>query len=209
MTLTIHHLGVSASERIPWLCEEIELPYQLIRYDRDPDTRMAPPAYRALHPFGTAPVIDDDGRRLAESGAIVAYLLSRYGGGRLVAAPDDAEFADYLFWFHFANASMLPGMMNELTARRLGATLDPARDRAGRAFALVEARLAAAPYFAGEAFTAADIMMVFPLTTMRVFAPRDLASYPAIRAYLHRIGERPAYRAAMGKSDPDLAPLLA
>jgi glutathione S-transferase len=208
MTLTIHHLGVSASERILWLCEEIGLPYRLVKYDRDPQTRMAPPAYRALHPFGTAPVIEEDGLVLAESGAIVEYLLARHGGGRLIVGPADPAFAEYLFWFHFANGSMLPGMLNELTVRRLGSTMDAGRDRAGRAFTLVEERLGCSAFFAGAALTAADIMMVFPLTTMRAFAPRDLAPYPHIRAYLQRIGERPAYRAAMAKGDPDMAPLL-
>ena len=208
MTLSVHHLCVSASERILWLCEEMTLPYTLVKYARDPQTRMAPPAYRALHPFGTAPVIEDDDLVLAESAAIVDYLLARHGKGGLVVDPADPAFADYLFWFHFANGSMLPGMTNELIVRRLGSTLDAGRDRAGRAFALVEARLEHSPYFAGDAFTAADIMMVFPLTTMRVFAPRDLAPYPHIRAYLQRIGARPAYRAAMAKGDPQMTPLL-
>lgn len=110
MTLTVHHLGVWASERILGLCEEIGLSYRLVRYDRDSMTRMAPPEYRSPHPFGTAPVIEEDGLVLAESGAIVQYLLARYGGGRLTVQPEDPAFANYLFWFHFANGSMLPGV---------------------------------------------------------------------------------------------------
>jgi glutathione S-transferase len=165
--LTVHHLGISQSERIVWLCEELELSYRLQRYERDPVTRLAPAEYKALHPFGTAPVITDDNLVLAESGAIIEYILARHGRGRLVVTPDRPEFTDYLFWFHFANGSMLPSMV-----------------------------------------VAADIIMLFPLTTMRVFVPRDLAPYPNIRAYLGRIGARAAYQQAMRKAEPTLTPLL-
>lgn len=103
--ITIHHLGVSQSERVIWLMEELELPYRLIRYERDPVTRLAPLAYKALHPMGTAPVITDGATVLGESSAIVEFILARYGEGRLAVAPNAPEFADYLYWFHFANSS--------------------------------------------------------------------------------------------------------
>ena len=132
--LTVHHLGISQSERIVWLCEEIDLPYRLLRYERDPVTRMAPPEYRALHPFGTAPVITDGDLVLAESGAIIEYLLARYGRGRLTVAPERPGFADYLFWFHFANGSLMPSMMVDIIAMLAGgadqATLRALRSRA-------------------------------------------------------------------------------
>ena len=109
--LTVHHLGKSQSERIVWLCEELAIPYELKVYERDPVTRLAPPEYKALHPLGTAPIIADGDIVLAESTAIVEYLLAKFGNGRLTAAPADANFADYLYWFHFANGSLQPALM--------------------------------------------------------------------------------------------------
>lgn len=211
--LVVHHLGVSQSERIVWLCEELDTPYELKLYDRDPTSRMAPAAYKALHPMGIAPVIDDGDVRISESGAIVEYILGRYGGGRLVVASDQPNYADYLFWLHFANGSLVANEMLAMVSMVLGAAPDhPAmgmiRDRASRAYGLVEARLGETPYFAGDELTAADIMMVFGLTTLRAFAPRDFKDQPNIRAYLQRIGARPAYRRAMEKGDPGLTPML-
>lgn len=210
--LTLHHLGVSQSERVLWLCEELGVPYTLIRHDRL-TTGMGPPEYKALHPLGSAPIIQDGDTVLPESGAIVDYIIGRHGQGRLSVGPDDPAFADYLFWFHYANASLMAAESSGMVLQRLGAPDDgpttgwvKARRDAG--FALVEARLAAVPYFAGDSFTAADIMMVFPLTTMRAFSKRTLDVYPAIRAYLARIGARPAYQRAMRKGDPDMTPML-
>jgi glutathione S-transferase len=211
--LTVHHLGVSQSERIVWLCEELEVPYRLVRYDRDPVTRLAPAEYKALHPMGTAPVITDDDLVLAESGAIIEYIIARHGGGRLAVPPEDPHFADYLFWMHFANGSVMPAGMIAMIMGILGVGEDhPLSDalasRGANAFALIEKRLGEAPWFAGPNFSAADIIMGFPLTTMRAFAPTDLTPFPNIRAYLKRVGERPAYRRAMAKGDPDMTPML-
>jgi glutathione S-transferase len=211
--ITVHHLGVSQSERIVWLCEELEIPYTLKRYARDPVTKLAPEAYRALHPMGIAPVISDGDVVLPESGAIIEYLIAKYGQGRLAVAAAAANFADYLFWFHFANGTLMPSEMSMLMGAMQGAAgdnpiLEIFRARSERAYALIEARLGAVPYFAGAGFTAADIMMLFPLTTMRAFSRRDLAGLPALRAYLTRIGERPAYQRALAKGDPGMAPLL-
>ena len=211
--ITVHHLGVSQSERIVWLCEELEIPYELKLYPRDPTTRLAPADYKALHPMGIAPVVTDGGAAIAESGAIVDYIIGKYGEGRLSVGPDQANFADYLFWLHFANGSLVATEMNVMLTRFVGAADDhPAmrmiQDRAARAYGLIEQRLGEAAYFAGDALTAADIMMVFPLTTMRNFSPRDFSTFPNIRAYLQRIGARPAYRRAMDKGDPGMTPLL-
>ncbi|MBS0577821.1 MAG: glutathione S-transferase [Proteobacteria bacterium] len=211
--ITVHHLGVSQSERILWLCEELDIPYTLQRYDRDA-TGMAPAAYKKLHPMGIAPVITDGPLVLAESGAIIEYLIARHGQGRLAVGADRPNFAQYLFWFHFANGTLMPSeLMNVISAmlslqadNPLGAMLG---ERARRAFGMVEARLGEAAYFAGDELTAADIMMLFPLTTMRAFARRDISALPNTRAYLARIGERAAYRRAMAKGDPDMKPLLA
>jgi glutathione S-transferase len=195
------------------LCEELEVPYRLLRYERDPVTRLAPADYKALHPFGTAPVITDGDLVLAESGAIIDYIIAKYGSSRLAVNADSPDFAAYLYWFHFANASMMPSLMIDIIVAMLGGPKDNdtvrlLRARADRAFGMVEKRLASADYFAGSEFTAADIIMLFPLTTMRVFAPRDLSPYPNTRAYLKRIGARAAYQRAMRKADPDLTPLL-
>ena len=211
--LRIHHLGHSQSERIVWLCEELSLPYELASYERDAVTILSPPALKALHPLGAAPVIEDDGLVLAESAAIVEYIIVKHGGGRLRLGPDHPDFASYLYWFHFANGNLQPVMGRLMMVGRVGLAPDhpvqvAAQGRLDRVMALVEARLAEADYLAGHKFTAADIMSVFSLTTMRLFQPLDLRPYRNILAYLQRIGARAAYRRAMAKSDPDLVPML-
>jgi len=211
--LTVHHLGRGQSERVVWLCEELGLDYQLVCYDRDPKTILAPPALKALHPSGAAPLISDGGPILAESGAIVEYILAKYGEGRLVVPVSSPGFAEYLHWLHFANGTLQPALGRAMLARRAQLAPDHpvsvwAEGRRERALGYVEKRLESTPYLAGEAFTAADIMTVFSLTTMRLFVPFDLALYPAIRAYLQRIGAREAYRRAMEKGDPGFTPML-
>jgi glutathione S-transferase len=211
--LTVHHLGVSQSDRAVWLCEELGIDYRLERYERDPVTRAAPPEYKALHPAGTAPVITDGDLALGESGAVLDYIIGRYGNGRLAVSAAQANFADYLYWFHFANGSMMPSALIELvitmvTGRPDAPGSEQLRKRGELAFAMVETRLGEAAYFAGDAFTAADIMMHYPLTSMRRPVPRDISGYPNLLAYLQRIGARPAYRRAMAKADPGLAPML-
>ena len=211
--LTVHPLGKSQSERIVWLCEELAIPYELKIYDRDKVTRLAPPEYKVLHPLGAAPVISDGDVVLAESGAIVEYIAAKYGKGRLVLAPSDPDFAQFLYWFHFANGTLQPATGRNMILGRLDLAADNPLMRAmkGRldlALGLVEARLATVDYLAGGTLTTADIMIVFTLTTMRLFLPFELAAYPAILAYLQRIGRRDAYRRAMAKGDPDLIPLL-
>jgi glutathione S-transferase len=211
--LTIHHLGKSQSERIIWLCEELGIGYELKRYEREPVTLLAPPAFKALHPIGSAPVITDGEVVLAESGAIVDYIIAKHGGGRLALTPDHPDFASYLYWFHFANGTLQANMGRNLVLRRLNVAPDNAmqvtmKGRLDRALELIEARLGEADYLAGAELTAADIMMVFSLTTMRHFLPLDLSGYPHILAYLQRIGAREGYRRAMRRGDPDLTPML-
>ena len=211
--LTVHHLGWSQSERIVWLCEELGIDYTLKHYRRDPVTRLSPPALKALHPLGAAPVITDGDLLLAESAAIVDYLIQTRGGERLTVARDQPGFADYLYWFHFANGNLQPVVGRMMVLKRLATPADnpvlkAMQGRLTLVLDLVEARLGTVPHLAGEQFTAADIMSVFTLTTMRLFSPYDLTPYPAILAYLQRIGARPAYRRAMAKGDPDLTPLL-
>jgi glutathione S-transferase len=211
--LTIHHLGRSQSERILWLCEELGLDYKLVHHTRDARTMLSPPELRALHPIGSAPVIEDGDVLLAESGAIVDYILGRYGAGRLSFGPQAAEFPVYLYWLHFANGTLQPAMGRNMILSRLALPADnpvagAMRGRLDRALKLLDSRVATATYLAGDAFTAADIMTVFSLTTMRLFYPLDLTPYPAILAYLQRIGARDGYRRAMEKGDPGFAPML-
>ena len=209
--LTVHHLGKSQSERIVWLCEELAIPYELKRYARAP--LLAPADYKALHPVGTAPVIADGDLVLAESGAIVQYIIAKHGDGRLALVAGHPDFAHFLYWFHFANGTLQALMGRCMILGRLkladdNPALVAARDRLDRAFDLVEARTRDAEYFAGDEFTAADIMMGFSLTTMRYFLPYDLARLPNLRKYLRRIGARPAYQRAMEKGDPGMTLLL-
>ncbi len=211
--LIVHHLGKSQSERVVWLCEELEIPYELKCYARDAKTMLAPADYKALHSIGSAPVINDGGLVLAESGAIVDYIVAKYGKGRLTLGAGDPDFAPFLYWFHFANGTLQANMGRLMILNRLKLADDnpillAAKARVDRAFELVEARMGEAEYLAGRAFTTADIMMGFSLTTMRYFQPYDLARYPNIVSYLARIGARPAYRRAMEKGDPGMALLL-
>src|SRR6185369_7062154 len=117
--LTVHHLGKSQSERIVWLCEELGIPYELKRHVRDSVTMLAPPDYKALHPIGSAPVITDGDLVLAESGAIVDYIMAKYGDGRLALRPDHPDFAQFLYWFHFANGTLQAGMGRLMILNRL------------------------------------------------------------------------------------------
>lgn len=211
--LTVHHLGKSQSERIVWLCEELGIPYELKRYARDSVTMLAPPDYKALHPLGAAPVIVDGDLVLAESGAIVDYIIAKHGNGGLVLRADDPDFAQFLYWFHFANGTLQSAMGRLMLLNRLGLTEDnpmlvATRARVDRAFDLVDVHLRDAEYLAGGTFTTADIMMGFSLTTMRYFQPYDLACCLNVVKYLARIGARPAYRRAMEKGDPGMELLL-
>lgn len=199
--LLVHHLRRSQSERIAWLCEELGLSYDLRVYDRDPTTGMAPAEYRRLHPAGTAPVLEDGETLLAESSAILEYLARRHGGGRLMVEPNDAKFADFLFWFHFTNASLMPSFVGPRLAGMVpnNPIAHFYADRLDRSLAMIEARLAKATYLAGEEFTVADINILFALTTMRGFVPLDFTARRETRDYTRRMQERPAYRAAFAK----------
>jgi glutathione S-transferase len=210
--LTVHHLGISQSERIVWLCEELGLDYELKLYKRRADNRLAPDEYKALHPMGIAPVITDGDLVLGESGAICDYICGRYGGGPLAPGPDDPDFADHLFWFHWSNGTFMTTLMMQLVLSA-GGEGNPAAvfvsDRSRRGWAMAEARLGEAPFFGGRNLTTADIMLVYCFTTSRAFRGTSLEGYPNLRAYLQRIGARPAYQRAMAKAEPDMAPMLA
>jgi len=163
--------------------------------------------------MGSAPVIQDGPLLLGESGAIVEYLIATRGEGRLAVRAGAPEFADYLYWFHFANGTLQPVVLQVRSLERVDPSaknlvLHAALARFELVFSLVEKRLGEAPYLAGPQLTAADIMTVFSLTTMRTFKPYDLSPWPNILVYLERIGARPAYRRAMQKAEPHMPPLL-
>ena len=210
--LTVHHLRSSQSERIVWLCEELEVNYELKLYNRRADNRMAPDEYKALHPMGIAPVIEDGDLVLGESGAICGYLNRKYGGGRMSPSPDDSDFTDYLFFVHWSNATFMASLMMQLAVTLTGGMDKPGaafvNERVERSWALAERRVGDSEFFGGRKLTTADIMMVYILTTARAFANTPLDGFPNIRAYLQRIGARPAYQRAMAKAEPGWTPKL-
>ena len=208
--LTIHHLRISQSERIVWLCEELELDYGVKLYDRDPETRLAPAALKALHPMEIAPVITDGDLVLGESGAIVEDIIGKYAPDTdLVPCPDHPDFADHLYWFHFANATFMTNGMMQIAVAFSGAELPPPlAKRIANAWLQIERRLGEADYFGGSQLTTADIMMVFQLTTSRAFNGMSIDHMPNLKAYLQRIGAREAYQSAMAKAEPGFAPKL-
>ena len=205
--ITIHHLSASRSERIVWLAEELGIPYRMQWHQREA-TGAAPPALREVHALGKAPVIEDAGLVLAESGAIVEYLVQRHGGGRLSVKPDAAEYPGYLYWMHFAEGSLMTLMLIALVLSRVPEAKDgPVQKRIAKRLqdmlAFVDGRLAGHPCFAGNQFTAADIMMSFPFTTMKRYLDYDLAPHARIAAWLARMEARPAYVRAMALAGPD------
>jgi glutathione S-transferase len=204
--ITVYHLETSRSERIVWLMEELELAYTMEVFPREPNG-AAPPPFREIHALGRAPAIRDGDTVLAESGAIVDYVVHRHAQGRLALAPHDPAYARYIYWLHFAEGSLMSLLLIVLVLSRVKeASASPVsarmRERMDRMLAFVNREIAGGPWFAGEAFTAADVMMVFPFTTLRNFLDYDLAPYANILAYLERIEARPAYRKAMSLAGP-------
>ncbi len=208
--LTVHHLRISQSERIVWLCEELGIEYDLKLYNRDPETRLAPAELKALHPMEIAPLIEDNGTLLGESGAIVDYIIGKYAPGTdLVPSPGSPDFADHLYWFHFANATLMTNGMMSIAVNAVGAEMPPPlMKRITNAWAAIERRLGEADYFGGSQLTTADIMMGFSLTTARAFNDMSIDHMPNLKAYLQRIGARDAYQAAMAKAEPGFPPKL-
>lgn len=204
--ITVYHLERSRSERVVWLMEELGLDYELKVFPREPNG-AAPPPFKEAHPIGKAPVLRDGDTVLAESGAIVDYVVHRRAQGRLALPPADPAYARYIYWLHFAEGSLMSLMLIALVLSRIPeAGASPVtgriRERMKQMLTFVDSELGTGPWFAGAEFTAADVMMVFPFTTMRLFLDYDLAPYPNILAYLQRVEARPAYRKAMALAGP-------
>jgi glutathione S-transferase len=215
--LTVHHLNNSRSQRVLWLLEELGVPYEIVRYQRLP-TMMAPPELLKIHPLGKSPVITDNGNTIAESGAIVEYLIDTYGNGRLIPPPHTPERLRYTYWLHYAEGSAMPLLLQKLlftivprrapllmrpilTAvfNKMMATLvDP---QLQRHMAFWESELTKSEWFAGTEMTAADIQMSFPLEAASARAGLD-ARYPKAMAWLEHIHARPAYQRALEKGGP-------
>jgi glutathione S-transferase len=204
--ITVYHLETSRSERIVWLMEELGLPYKMQVFPREPNG-AAPPPFKEIHALGRAPAIRDGETVLAESGAIVDYIVHRHGRGRLALGPHDPAYTRYIYWLHFAEGSLMSLLLIVLVLSRVKeASASPVfarmRERMNQMLAFVDREIAAGPWFAGGQFTAADVMMVFPFTTLRNFLDYDLAPYANIAAYIERIEARPAYRKAMSLAGP-------
>jgi glutathione S-transferase len=200
--IEVHHLNESRSRRITWLLEELGLDYKLVQYQRNPDTRLAPPELTAIHPLGKAPVIRDGDTVIFESGAIVDYLIRRYGNGRLSPAYDTREFDRYSQFLHYAEGSaMLPLMLKIYTAR-LGDGAAPLQPRISSELqnhlGFLDQELAGRDYLLGSELSGADIQLSFVAQTALRFCGRD--AFPNLTAFVDRFEARPAYQRAMEKA---------
>jgi glutathione S-transferase len=206
--ITIHHLGVSQSDRVVWLMEELSLPYELKWYDRGADF-LAPPEYRALHPAGTAPIITDGDLVMAESTAIVEYISQRHGGGKLSVQPGDPNYPHYLYWMQFNN-NLQSVLFIKLAFQTTGTTpgadnpmMATTQRREDGIYRALEQRLGESDYLGGPQFSCADIMSMFNLTSLGMLGARPIDdSLPNTLAYVQRISARPAYQKAMSIAGP-------
>ncbi|RDI99911.1 glutathione S-transferase [Dyella solisilvae] len=217
--LIVHHLNNSRSQRVLWLLEELGVPYEVRKYQRDPKTLLAPPELRAIHPLGKSPVIEDDGQVIAESGAIIEYLVDRYDAGGLAPLPGMPERLRFTYWLHYAEGSAMPPLLLKLVASRIATAPMPffakpiARkiaDKLQSSFvdpqlalhlSYVDQALATTGWFVGDAFSAADIQMSFPLEAAMARSGMK-AHLPHVAAFVRRIHQRPAYKRALERGGP-------
>ena len=212
--IRIHHLENSRSQRILWLLEELALPYEVVRYERDPETMLAPDALRTIHPLGKSPVLEEDGIIVAETGAIIEYIIETHGGGRLKPRAGTAEARAWTYWMHYAEGSAMLPLLLKLIFQRMPQNANPlmrplvkgvsSRAEAGFVDPRIrehveywESALAETGWFAGADFTAADIIMSFPLE-----AAADRAGAGADIDFLQRVHARPPYAAALERGGP-------
>ena len=214
--IIVHHLNNSRSQRVLWLLEELGLPYEIVRYQRDPKTMLAPKELRAIHPLGKSPILQDGDVTLAESGAIVEYLIERYGQGRLRPTVGSPDWLRYVYFLHYAEGSAMPPLLLKLVFVRMETAPVPFFAKpvarmlakgAQKAFVdpqlklhldYLEGEIGKSEWFAGNEFTAADIQMSFPLEAAASRGGLD-GSRPKLHAFLERIHARPAYQAALTK----------
>ncbi len=217
--ITVHHLDNSRSQRVLWLLEELGLEYEIAHYKRDPKTMLAPPELKKIHPLGKSPVITDGDATLAESGAIIEYLIGRYGNGRLIPPRDSAERLRYTYWLHYAEGSAMPPLLLKLVFDRVengpvpffikpiaraisrkvkGAFIEP---QLKTHLDYMESELTKTTWFAGEELTGADIQMIFPVEAARARAGLD-SNRPKLMAFIERVHARPAFKRALERGGP-------
>lgn len=217
--LTVHHLENSRSQRVLWLLEELGVPYEVKRYGRDPRTLAAPPALRAVHPLGKSPVITDGGVTVAESGAIIEYVLERHAGGRLAPPPGTPDRRSFTYWLHYAEGSLMPLLVMKLVFSRIEQARAPFFVRpliraivrnVNRAWldrelrthlGYLEQSLGGNGWFAGGEFSAADIQMSYPVEAALLRGNGD-SEWPRLRGWLERIHQRPAWGRALERGGP-------
>jgi glutathione S-transferase len=202
--IEVHHLNNSRSQRVLWLLEELELPYQIVAYQRDAATMLAPESLQKIHPLGKSPVIRDGDQVVIESGAILEYIVRRYGKGRLAPPESSPEAVRYLQLMHYAEGSAMLPVMLLLYAGRLGEASAPLRPRItselDRHMGWLDAELSGRDFFVGDALTAADVQLSFPIqATRRLYG---LEKFPNLARFLDRIEARPAYRRALERGGP-------
>ena len=197
----VHHLDDSRSQRILGLLEELGLPYHIRQHKRNPETRLAPPELKQIHTLGKSPVIEDGGRVIAESGAIIDYVLRHHGDGRLAPATSDSKYDDYMHWMHYAEGSGMPALIVRINVARVGEAAAPALPRLDEEIALqlgyLDDALKGNLYILGEEFSAADIQLSF--VGELAGARFGIDGYPEIKEWVQRFQARPAYRAALKK----------
>ena len=200
--IIVHHLNESRSQRILWLLEELDQRYEIRPYQRDATTRLAPPELQAVHPLGKSPVLEDGDLKLIESGAIVDYLIRRYGNGRLRPAQDGADFERYQQWLHYAEGSAMLPLLLKLYVSRLGEAGAPLQPRIQSELAnhlgFVDRSLQGRDWLLGDTFSGADVQMSFVGEAARGLR----AGYPALDAWVRRFQQRPAYRRALERGGP-------
>lgn len=212
--ITVHHLNNSRSHRILWLLEELELPYEVVRYERDSNTMLAPASLSKIHPLGKSPVITDGEMTFAESGLIIEYLVTQYGNGRLKPSTDNPDYWRYLYWLHYAEGSAMPPLFLKLVFDRIQQAKKPffvrfmvnsIVNKVSKTFIgpqltkhldYLEAEIQRTGWFAGHEFSAADIQMSYPLEAAVARAGLD-QDRPHLLNFLHRIHQRPAYQSAL------------
>jgi glutathione S-transferase len=200
--IKIHHLNNSRSQRILWLLEELGVPYEIVKYQRMEGIPLAPPELKQVHPLGKSPVIEDGNRKIAESGAIIEYIIQTYGNGRLRPKPGTDDYWKYVEWMHFAEGSAMLPLLMALYSTFLGdaaAVLQPRIDaEIENHFSYMESRLGDRPFFLGNELTGADVQLLFVLEA----AGARLAPYPKLVAYRDRMHARPAYQRGIEKGGP-------
>ena len=200
--IEVHHLNASRSRRITWVCEELGLDYKLISYQRDATTNLAPPELKAIHPLGKSPVIRDDGEVIFESGAIIEYLIRRYGNGRLAPPPDSRDYDRYMQFLHYGEGSAMLPLMLRLYVGRLGDAGAPLLPRieseTNNHLGFLNGELAGREYFVGNGLTGADVQLSFVAQVGTMFLGRD--AFPNLTRFVDRIEARPAYQRAIEKA---------